>query len=116
MSTEYTETLVAVIGGVQAVMLALFGLIGKLVVNIRSSSRAVEEQVQNHHDTNLRDDMDAKHEKVTKQLRAIDSRTSKHIELLGERINRVDDRFNGVESRLDMLADLIIADMKRIRE
>lgn len=113
MTDVNPDVAIVIIGAIQAITLALLGIVGKWLTTIKASSTAVRKQVENSHTSNLRDDMDEKHEKLIKRISGLDIRTSKHIELLSERVNGIDDRFNGIESRLDIVAQLIINTDKR---
>lgn len=53
--------MIACITGVQAIMLAILGIIAKRVGKVRRDTTATREQVVNHHDTNFRDENDSRH-------------------------------------------------------
>ena len=53
--------LIALIGGVQAITLAVLGILAKRVGNVRRDTAATRDQVVNHHDTNFREENDSRH-------------------------------------------------------
>lgn len=62
-----TEVLVAIIGGIGMVTTALLANRG------RQHAKATREQVENHHDTNMRDEGDQRHNQNVKTLARLET-------------------------------------------
>lgn len=110
--TVTPEVINSIVVAVQAVTVGLFALLGKWIAktnrtteSLRKDTKATREQVQNTHTTNLRDDMDAKHEELKDSIRNLEIRFSKRIESVEERQNLNVDRFNSVERYLHRILD-----------
>lgn len=63
---------IALISTLGLIVVAVIGN-GLLANRSRQHAKAAREQVENSHDTNLRDDIDTKHESNVKRLREIDN-------------------------------------------
>ena len=62
------NVLIAIITSLNAIVLAVVGIVGSVILRRVGAVRA---QVQNSHDTNLRDDLDGKHDQNRGVLLAI---------------------------------------------
>lgn len=56
--------LIAGITGIQAITIALLGILAKRVGNVRRDTTATREQVVNHHETNFREENDSRHDET----------------------------------------------------
>lgn len=115
-----SEVAVAIIAALQAIMLPIIGMIvshvsksAKATQEAANDTRAVRGQVQNAHSVNLRDDIDAKHNATLNMIGKLEERFRTRLDSQERRSVGLDERFNRIDSRLDIVADLVIKSLKQ---
>lgn len=115
-----SEVAVAIIAALQAIMLPIIGTVvshvsksAKATQEAANDTRAVRGQVQNAHSVNLRDDIDAKHTDTINMIGKLEERFRTRLDSQERRSVGLDERFNRIDSRLDIVADLVIKSLKQ---
>lgn len=115
-----SEVAVAIIAALQAIMLPIIGVVvsrisktTKAAQETAKDARIVRSQVQNTHSINLRDDIDAKHRDMLNMINRLEERVRTRLDSQERRSAGLDERFNRIDSRLDIVASLVIKSLKQ---
>lgn len=115
-----SEVAVAIIAALQAIMLPIIGVVvsrisktTKAAQETAKDTRIVRSQVQNTHSINLRDDIDAKHNDMLNMISGLEERVRTRLDSQERRSAGLDERFNRIDSRLDIVASLVIKSIKQ---
>ena len=115
-----SEVAVAIIAALQAIMLPIIGVVvsrisktTKAAQETAKDTRIVRSQVQNTHSLNLRDDIDAKHNDMLNMISGLEELVRTRLDSQERRSAGLDERFNRIDSRLDIVASLVITSLKQ---
>ncbi len=92
-----TEVLVAVIGAIGLVLVAAIG------ARRNGRVKAIQEQVQNDHSTNLREELDHRHSESMTLL----STVAQRLVITDNRMLRVEDMLNKLAERIEDVEDTV---------
>jgi hypothetical protein len=77
------QVIIALIGTIGAVLTAALGLIVNDLKKVKRDAAISRSQTQNSHKSNLRDDIDGKHDVVLEKLEAQDKHNEQVLKILG---------------------------------
>ena len=99
-----TDTVItALIGAAQAVTLAILGIVAVRFGRVRRDTSAVRDQVENDHNTNLREENDDRHAKIWARLDVI----LRRLVAGDERMGRIEQLLLKHENEIDALGDTL---------
>lgn len=92
---------VAIIGALQAVTIAILGLLSRRTGKAAKDTKETREQVVNHHDTNMRVENDSRHSETMEWFAALSGKMDRQ----GRRLDRVTFRLDTVEQQVEKVID-----------
>lgn len=95
------QVLIAIIAGPVASILAGLGWFARKIIAIHGDASAARFQVENDHETNLREDNDEKHAELKDAIAAIGESFELEIRAINTRLDGHLTRFNNIDVRLN---------------
>lgn len=89
------------------VIVALFGGVTAILAIVLPQVLAIKHEVKNSHDTNMRDDLDDKHDAIIARIDKVFGAVSSDIRGLRRDVGRNTDRLDYVSRRLDNTTDRV---------
>lgn len=109
MESLTPELVTAILAGVTAMVVAVGTMIWKtfkdlltLFNQLKSDQQAIKSEVQNSHDTNLRDDMDEKHEEQMLFMRKLSGHVAQIDKTMAEDRQYARQEFNNIWKMLNL--------------